>query len=231
VSVRDIARANGISDVNRVRAGRRIVIPSPGAATATTHVVGRGENLTVIARRYGTTVRALQDANGLSDPHRVRVGRRLTVPGSASVRGSRSEYVVPSFVPASRRHLAAHFTRYAAEAGVPADLVMAIGWQESGWQTHKVSYADAVGVMQLIPDTVRYTSRRLLDTAPLDPRDPAQNIRMGSHFLAHLLELTGGDVEAALHGWFQGLASVRKRGPDTATRRFAANVLALRKRF
>lgn len=48
--------------------------------TSVEHTVRRGETLTHIARRYGTTVNALRAANGWVDPRRLRVGQRLQVP-------------------------------------------------------------------------------------------------------------------------------------------------------
>ncbi|HEX6941059.1 MAG TPA: LysM peptidoglycan-binding domain-containing protein [Longimicrobiales bacterium] len=47
------------------------------------HTVRRGETLSHIARRYGTTVRELRAANGWLNPRRLRVGQRLRVPSSA----------------------------------------------------------------------------------------------------------------------------------------------------
>ena len=44
------------------------------------HVVGRGETLFSIARRYGTSVEAICAANGISDPTRIYVGQRLVIP-------------------------------------------------------------------------------------------------------------------------------------------------------
>ena len=69
---------------------------------------------------------------------------------------------------------------------------MALAWQESGWQRNKVSSTRAVGVMQLMPDTVEFVSVQLLGTKPLDPRDPIANIRMGTRFLRYLLDSNGG---------------------------------------
>lgn len=96
VRSRDLATANGIPDADRLREGRRLVVPTGASprrswrpvpvASRTelrSHVVGRGENLTSIARRYGTTVKALTGANGLDRPNRVRRGQRLLVPTSA----------------------------------------------------------------------------------------------------------------------------------------------------
>lgn len=45
-----------------------------------THIVRQNETLSGIAVRYGTTVAALQKANRMSQPHLVRVGRRLVIP-------------------------------------------------------------------------------------------------------------------------------------------------------
>ena len=54
--------------------------PEPGGAVL--HVVARGESLTAIARRYGSTVPDLVDANALPDPDRLGVGQMLVVPGA-----------------------------------------------------------------------------------------------------------------------------------------------------
>lgn len=46
---------------------------------ATTHVVRRGETLSQVARRYGTTVGAIARANGITNIHRVLAGQSLLV--------------------------------------------------------------------------------------------------------------------------------------------------------
>ena len=52
-------------------------------AHAGVHVVRRGETLSGIARRYGTTVEQLVRANSISDPNFIVAGQRLAVSGSA----------------------------------------------------------------------------------------------------------------------------------------------------
>ncbi len=42
--------------------------------------VAKGETASAIARRHGTTVKALCAANGLADPHRIYAGQVLTIP-------------------------------------------------------------------------------------------------------------------------------------------------------
>ncbi len=47
------------------------------------HSVRRGETLSTIAARYGASVHAIVQANGLRNPHRIAVGQSLMIPGSA----------------------------------------------------------------------------------------------------------------------------------------------------
>ena len=70
---------------------RRVRATVAGAAlvalvgtAAASHVVQPGENLTGIARQYGTTVSAIADANGITDPDRIVAGQRLTIPGTST---------------------------------------------------------------------------------------------------------------------------------------------------
>lgn len=199
-----------------------------------------GDTLDEVARRYGIRTAELARANGVVDPDRIRAGDRLVlpVPGRAPAPAPRARPPAapasprPVAIPAARAKLGKHFGRYAREARVPEDLAMAVAWQESGWQTRIVSSTRATGVMQLMPDTVTFTSRILLRLPKdLDPTDPAANIRMGTRFLRYLLDRSGGDTRMALAAYYQGLRSVRQRGVLPETHRFVANVLALRTRF
>jgi LysM repeat protein len=54
---------------------------SPAVTTASSHVVSAGESLSAIARRYGVTVEAIVEANGLNDPDMIYAGQVLTIPG------------------------------------------------------------------------------------------------------------------------------------------------------
>jgi LysM repeat protein len=56
--------------------------PEPVPAGGTVHTVQAGENLFRIALRYGTTVDALAQANGLSNTSIVYVGQQLTIPSA-----------------------------------------------------------------------------------------------------------------------------------------------------
>jgi len=56
---------------------------SPLESYPTIHIVRWGENLTGIARRYGTTVQAIMSANSIGNPNRIYAGQRLMIPGAA----------------------------------------------------------------------------------------------------------------------------------------------------
>jgi len=51
-------------------------------AASGTHVVRSGESLDSIARSHGTSVRALVEANGISNPNLILAGKQLVIPGS-----------------------------------------------------------------------------------------------------------------------------------------------------
>jgi len=109
---------------------------------------------------------------------------------------------------------------------------MTLAWKESSWRPKAVSRAGAVGVMQLMPATVEFTSRQLLGLGHrLDPKDPAANIRMGTRFLRHLVDRNHADLRLALIAYNQGQTSLHAGGSSTEAERFASQVLALRVRF
>ncbi len=57
---------------------------SPRSDWTDTYTVQRGENLSSIARRFGLTVRELQEGNCLVNPDLIRAGQVLQVPGEAA---------------------------------------------------------------------------------------------------------------------------------------------------
>jgi LysM repeat protein len=102
VSVSAICAANSIADPSLIYVGQQVVIPgtsgpsTPAPSGESTHVVQPGENLYRIALRYGTTIMALANANGISDPTQIRVGQTLVIPG-----GTGTPAVSPSSPPSA----------------------------------------------------------------------------------------------------------------------------------
>jgi LysM repeat protein len=88
-SVEAICAANGIVNPASIHAGQRLTISATGTPSSPvtgggTHVVGPGENLYRIALRYGTTVQALAQLNGITDPSHVFVGQTLHITGNST---------------------------------------------------------------------------------------------------------------------------------------------------
>lgn len=89
VSTAAILRENNFADASRVRPGTRIVIPArgeartAGASQGSTHVVAAGETLYSLARRYHVSHVQIARANGISETTSLRVGQRVTIPGTS----------------------------------------------------------------------------------------------------------------------------------------------------
>lgn len=158
----------------------------------------------------------------------VATGPTTATTKAAAASASRADDLVPP----DREYLRPILIRYAQENGLPADLVMALAWVESSWRRTAVSDAGAVGVLQLMPNTVEYVSKKLLGLrSNLDPRNATSNVRMGTKYLRHLLDQSGGNLRQALIAYNQGLTSLTVRGSYSMAERHADRVLALRPQF
>jgi membrane-bound lytic murein transglycosylase D len=83
LSVSALRSANGNLNPRRLRVGQVVRVPGAAAVAGASaadrfHRVSRGENLTVIARRYGVTVRQIRSWNGINGS-RILPGQRLRV--------------------------------------------------------------------------------------------------------------------------------------------------------
>lgn len=86
VSPQDIIQANNLQPPNYVvYPGQTLIIPAPSDTTdtaageTTTYVVRRGDTLTSIAQRFGTTVDAIRRTNNIRGS-RIYVGQQLIIP-------------------------------------------------------------------------------------------------------------------------------------------------------
>jgi LysM repeat protein len=97
VSLKELLSANGLSKSSVIYVGQVLLIPesSPAEVDASLElehsgkevVVARGDTLSSIAARTGTTVNILKRLNGLTNDT-IYVGQRLAVPESANVAAS-----------------------------------------------------------------------------------------------------------------------------------------------
>ena len=122
------------------------------------------------------------------------------------------------------------FQWWAGRYGLDPGLLMSLAWLESGWQNGVVSPAGAIGIGQLLPDTVHFLTTQVMHT-PLDPADPGSNIRMSARYLKWLLDQTGGDVTKSLAAYYQGLRAVNQRGVLPESSVYASTVLTIADRW
>ena len=112
VTVWALVQANGLSNANLIYAGQRLTIPgtsaiapSPSPAAANTYVVRPGDNLSRIARRFGTTATALARLNGIANPSLIYAGQVLRVSGEATAPSGGGKRIV---IDLSEQHLYAY---------------------------------------------------------------------------------------------------------------------------
>lgn len=84
----------------------------------------------------------------------------------------------------------------ACEYGIPTTLLDAVIAQESGYKFWAVSYAGAMGMMQIMPGTARLLGLRT-------PFDPLANLRAGARYLRQQLDRFGR-VDLALAAYNAG---------------------------
>ena len=244
VTIAAISAANNLADPSRIFPGQRLVIPSLSApaapnpkpkptptappATPRTHLVADGENLTVIARRYGVPIAAISAANKLADPSRIFPGQRLVIPGTASTAGRAAGPVATPLAAAmaSRDTVRRIIIEEARRFAVPASLALAVAWQESGWRQSIVSHAGAIGVMQLLPASGEWVGDVML-RAPVDLGDTRSNVRAGVRLLRHYLDRYDGNLDLTLAAYYQGQTAADRHGVYTVTLPYIASVKGL----
>jgi soluble lytic murein transglycosylase-like protein len=221
---------------NLIYAGQLLEVPGAAAPTPAArdrtairwrpYRVVAGDCLYCIAARFHANPLAIAERNHLPASMVVELGQVLYVPQLVRV-------APPAAPPAggewwsrtSVRELIVHTAR---AFGVDPALALAVSWQESGFQQDIVSGAGAIGAMQVMPATGRFVAGYVVDHG-LDLYDAPDNVIAGVAMLSVLLR--AGSVADAVAGYYQGLGSVRAHGMYPDTRRYVADVLALRSYF
>ncbi len=246
MSAEQLAGANNATTGDLLYAGETLIIPALAptgaastAANSARYTVTAGDSLGRIARRYDTTAGALAEANGLSVDGILQIGQTLNVPGaggSAVAGADIADSDIPSKLPKKIRNdperlaLLPSFRAAASELGIPADLLMAVGYMESGWKSDVISYLGAMGLCQIMPETAADLAEWMGEPG-LDPWNPTDNLRMSAKYLRVLLDLNGGDSDGALAGYYQGHVSVQTYGMYQDTQRYVQIVQANRALF
>jgi soluble lytic murein transglycosylase len=112
---------------------------------------------------------------------------------------------------------------------LPDDYLYAIMRQESGYDPDAVSYADAIGLLQMLPSTGRRIAERI-GLAPFDRArlfEPETNIRLSAAYHASLLRAFGEQWPLAIAAYNAGGPRVRRwlrTIPDDDLARFVERI-------
>ena len=105
-----------------------------------------------------------------------------------------------------------HVLKVSEETGVDPYLILAVARQESTFRPRLVSYAGAVGVMQVMPSTAEQLAK-----SPDIPKETASNLesplnslRLGAHYLSEMLARWKGNVAFALASYNAGPGNCAK---------------------
>jgi hypothetical protein len=175
----------------------------------------------VLAAPAQAQIYTWRDTNGhlvLSNRPAGGINRTYVVPQATSVRATRP---VASARGRAYDQLIADHARLNA---VRPDLVRAVVQVESAFNPYAKSPKGALGLMQLMPATIR-------QFGVTDPLNPEENIRAGVAYLRHLLNRYGNDEQLALAAYNAGPGAVDRHGqsvpPYVETQQYVARVNGL----
>lgn len=196
-SVAALAKANNIRDVNRVRAGQKLLIAPASSVkkSSTTKVVVRAAKAP--AKKVTTSV---SKKAAPAKPKATVPASIAILPAKASAGGSKLlRDLQQSTVRLSYK---AFFDKWADANNISRDLVKSVCYMESGWNNDAVSSTGALGIGQLLPTTAEFIRTELIGKRELSPKNPEDNIRMSARYLRYLIELSGGNEQLAVAAYY-----------------------------
>jgi len=215
--------------------------PGPGNGCSR-YTVHSGDTLSAIAWRHNTNYWALARVNGIRNVNLIFVNQQLCIPyrlgrgyqgggGSGSngvlANGYVRWYAYDALQWSSRGQIVALLHRAAAIFGLPANLLLAIAWEESGWYQHVIAWDGGIGVMQLMPYTAMGINRGT--GIRRDPYHLWDNIMLGTTYLRWLWNGFHGNLVDIISAYNEGGWAVMHRG--IFNWRYVHNVLSLMRVF
>ena len=205
--------------------------------TCSWHRVVAGDTLGEIAISYRSTIWNLAHINHISNVNLIFVGQNLCIEQSASNRnvstsgilpnGSARWYAYGSLDWSNKAQVSMQIRQVAARYGLSARLLLAIAWQESGWNQHVISHDGGIGVMQIMPYTAYGLNRQ--SRMSYNPYKLSDNIELGAIYLRSLMYGFHGNLNEVISAYNEGGWSVIHRGIFNWN--YVHNVRALMYRF
>lgn len=241
----------GVVTTALVAAGTSLALAAPAEArhgdrpsgrTMMKYTVRPGDTATELAVRYTAWTDELISHNHLGSRATLRAGQQIVIPrvtarldDKPAKKRSTSRAKKPKATARSWRHadpspaaVRSAIVSSAKRHGVDPELALAISWQESGWQMHHVSWANAIGAMQVLPSTGQWMS--LYAGRTLELTRLRDNVLAGVLLLKVLDDNTSTQTNQ-IAAYYQGLGAVREHGLYGETRAYVANVRAIKKQL
>jgi LysM repeat protein len=222
--------------------------PTPVTPASGSYTIRSGDTLTSIAAKNNVSLADLMQANNLKATSTIYAGKKLTLPGAVAPASSSAptalvpstflNYTYPEAVVAqanvnkaalmaapvpSAAQMKQIISSTASKMGVDPSLALAFAWQESGFNAQAVSPANAIGAMQVIPQSGEWASD--LVGRHLNLLDPYDNVTAGVAIIRALVS-TSDSEENAIAGYYQGQTSVSRYGMYPDTKDYVAAVKA-----
>ncbi|WP_131104240.1 LysM peptidoglycan-binding domain-containing protein [Ornithinimicrobium sufpigmenti] len=225
-TVNALARANDLDDTRLIYPGQRLSLPgasgtsgsdSSGSSSGSSSAPSRSGIPSSLSRPYDEhTVGNLLTDEDVQSTFLHYQYSSATARAAAANRIYLSNTAVPS-----QDELKAMIVETSNRHGVDPKLMLALSYQESGWNQQAVSPANAIGAMQVIPTSGQWASS--LIGRELNLLDPQDNVTAGVVVMRALMR-SADSRDAAIGGYYQGLGSVRQYGLFGDTRQYVANI-------
>lgn len=181
-----------------------------------------GDTLTRIASYYHTSIWKLARANYIRNINLIFAGQLLCIPTPARNKhtthtssgvlpnGAVRWYAYNALEFSNRQQVTQLIRQIAARYRLPANLLLAVAWQESGWTQHVIARDGGIGTMQLMP----YTAMSINQTTHIrrDPYKLVDNIHLGATYLRWLWNSFHGNIYKVISGYNEGGWNVTHRG-------------------
>jgi hypothetical protein len=152
-----------------------------------------------------------------------RGGQSFDTADGLPVPGTPRQVAVPTAAPRliaffevspSYKQVKHHLREASRMHGIDYELLKALIATESGFDARAVSPKGAVGLMQVMPTTAQRWGVVGDAKSPVEAKltDPRTNIRTGTRYLRHLLDLFPGQLDLALAAYNAGEGAVQRAG-------------------
>jgi LysM repeat protein len=199
-------------------------IPGPGNACHW-YTIRPGDTLSGIAARTKANVWTLARVNYIANINLIFAHQDLCIPYrvnqscNAGCQGSYSGlqssgvvrwYAYNALEQSTPEQVVALLRQAAAYYHLPASLLLAIAWQESGWEQHVIAHDGGIGAMQIMP----YTAMSINAATGIqrDPYKLKDNIYLGANYLYFLWINFHGNQTQVISAYNEGGWAVVHRG-------------------